>query len=237
MVGHHGGVVYRERATRTPGGLIWTQGTSAALRRSLILPDGCMDLIWDGRAIFVAGPDATARWHEAAPGTAYVGLRLTHGLGARALGVRADQLVGERVDIADLWPDRIANPLLDQVCVDPVAAFDRWLSDRTREVEVDRSAARIFQLARRGNGPAEIARALGVPAKRLHRQCVTTFGYGPKRLGRILRLERAVATARADVGFSRVAAECGYSDQPHLSREVRDLTGLTLTELVPGPAS
>jgi AraC-like DNA-binding protein len=58
------------------------------------------------------------------------------------------------------------------------------------------------------------------------------FGYGPKTLARILRLGAALDLARVGTPFGRVAAETGYADQAHLSREVRSLAGVPLRELV-----
>ncbi len=68
----------------------------------------------------------------------------------------------------------------------------------------------------------------------MHRRCLTAFGYGPKTLARILRLQRGLALARCGVPFAETAARAGYADQPHLAREVRDLAGTTLGELLGG---
>ncbi|CAG6399478.1 hypothetical protein SCOCK_910011 [Actinacidiphila cocklensis] len=48
----------------------------------------------------------------------------------------------------------------------------------------------------------------------------------------MLRLQRALAMARTGTPFARVAADAGYADQPHLSREVRSLAGIPLRELL-----
>jgi AraC-like DNA-binding protein len=42
--------------------------------------------------------------------------------------------------------------------------------------------------------------------------------------------------ADPSVGWARAAAECGFADQAHLAREVRDLSGLTPTGLLADPA-
>ncbi|MER6878168.1 helix-turn-helix domain-containing protein, partial [Amycolatopsis sp. NPDC000673] len=51
--------------------------------------------------------------------------------------------------------------------------------------------------------------------------------YGPATYRRILRLQRAIALAPATATLADLAVAAGYSDQPHLTRECRALTGLT----------
>jgi AraC-like DNA-binding protein len=57
---------------------------------------------------------------------------------------------------------------------------------------------------------------------------------GPKTFQRIGRLQRflELAAAAPGRGLAELAAEAGYADQPHLSREARALAGLTATELL-----
>jgi AraC-like DNA-binding protein len=74
-----------------------------------------------------------------------------------------------------------------------------------------------------------------VGARQLHRRSRTAFGYGPKTLSRVLRLQRALAVAGEGASYAEVAARSGYADQPHLTREVRALTGLTPGRLFPLP--
>ncbi|EFL38292.1 AraC family transcriptional regulator [Streptomyces griseoflavus Tu4000] len=83
-----------------------------------------------------------------------------------------------------------------------------------------------------GRPVAATADELGLGARQLHRRSLAAFGYGPKTLARILRMRRALALARRRVPFAETAARTGYADQAHLAREMRDLTGLPLTELL-----
>ena len=46
-------------------------------------------------------------------------------------------------------------------------------------------------------------------------------------LRRVLRFRRAVALLQAGVTPAEVAARAGYADQPHLSRDVRALAGVS----------
>jgi AraC-like DNA-binding protein len=58
------------------------------------------------------------------------------------------------------------------------------------------------------------------------------FGYGTKMLHRILRMHHALALIRQGARPAEGAARAGYADQPHLSREIRDMAGVPLSELM-----
>jgi AraC-like DNA-binding protein len=70
-----------------------------------------------------------------------------------------------------------------------------------------------------------------VGERRLHRHCRAAVGYGPKMLERVLRFQRAIRIARATGSLASVAAEAGYADQAHLTRESRRLAGTTPSDL------
>ena len=84
---------------------------------------------------------------------------------------------------------------------------------------------------------AQLADSLGMNARRLLRRSQRSFGYGPSILARILRLQRFLAirsvTEKSDsVHLGRLAIEAGYSDQAHLTRECRTISGLTPAQLL-----
>ena len=83
-----------------------------------------------------------------------------------------------------------------------------------------------------GRSVAATADRLGLSARQLHRRSLAAFGYGPKTLARVLRLQRALALARAGVPFAETAARAGFADQAHLARDVRELAGMPLGELL-----
>ncbi len=104
-------------------------------------------------------------------------------------------------------------------------ALERWLS-------ADPTVAGIVTSLSAGATVADTADAVGIGERRLHRRCLDAFGYGPKTLARILRLQRAVRLARDGTPFATVAATSGYADQAHLSREVKELAGVPLRTLL-----
>lgn len=82
-----------------------------------------------------------------------------------------------------------------------------------------------------------VAAAVGLSPRQLHRRSFDAFGYGPKLLARVLRLQRALDAARTGEALASVAATHGYADQAHLARDVRDLAGTTLGGLGLGQAA
>jgi AraC-like DNA-binding protein len=99
-------------------------------------------------------------------------------------------------------------------------------------VAPDPALVEVATAAQAGRSVTAIAAAAGLSPRHLRRRCQITFGYGPKTLVRVFRLQRAVAAARAGRPFAAVAADTGYADQAHLSREVKTLAGVSLTELI-----
>jgi methylphosphotriester-DNA--protein-cysteine methyltransferase len=81
------------------------------------------------------------------------------------------------------------------------------------------------RLAARDARVADVAAALGVSERQLHRRTLAAIGYGPKVLGRVARLRRLVVVAEESLALR--ALEAGYASQAHMTDEVRRLTGLT----------
>jgi AraC-like DNA-binding protein len=228
-----GAVTYRERGLAVQGAALWERDVGPAPGPTRILPDGCLDLLWDGRRLNVAGPDTAARWHASQPGTRYVALRFSGGTGPALLGVPADELRDQTAYLDELWPAANARELRDQVAADPAAALTAWAVRRSAALEpVEPLGSRVLSMAAAGTPVALMADRLGLGVRQLHRRCLPLFGYGPRHLSRVMRLHRALESARLGTPLSAVAAGCGYADQAHLSREVRALAGTTPSGLL-----
>ncbi|MCQ9130019.1 MULTISPECIES: helix-turn-helix domain-containing protein [Streptomyces] len=230
--------MYAERASRLGGAVVWTTtpSTQAAAHPALpVLPDGCMDLLWSEGSLLVAGPDTRAHVPEG-PSASWSGLRFFPGSAPALLGVPAHELRDRRVRLADLWPAREVRRLSDRIAAapHPASALEAVALERA---EPPGPALRALVSALAAGRPvAATADELGLGARQLHRRSLNAFGYGPKTLARILRLQRALALARSGLPYAQAAAGSGYADQAHLSRDVREFTGLTLGELLRGRA-
>ena len=211
----------------------WAQVTdSSAERAGLVLPDGCTDLIWEqGRGAYVAGPDTGPVATTMAAGTLVLGVRFRPSAGGPALGIPLSELRDLRADLADLRPAQ-ARQLT--AALDPEVAAARMLdmtaalvADGAPDPEVTWAARLLRDPAARAE---DVAAEVGLSLRQLRRRCQAAVGYGPKMLQRVLRFRRFVACvdARPDVlDLAAIAAEAGYADQAHLTRECGRLAGLT----------
>ena len=224
-------MTYWERATFVAGATMWRRTADAASTPGLILPDGCMDLLWDGARLFVAGPDTTARWHQTPEGVSYTAIRFSGGTGPALLGVPAHEVRDQTPDLDQLWPSGEVRRLVEQVAAHP-ATLETWVLGRAASLRIDPLGSRVLKMANAGTPVAVMADHLGLSTRQLHRRCLPVFGYGPRRLTRILRMGRALERARAGMPLAQVAATCRYADQAHFCREVRTLTKTTPARLV-----
>jgi AraC-like DNA-binding protein len=191
-----------------------------------VLPDGCMDLIRMAGTVMVAGPD-TASSVSPRDRETFVGLRFRPGALPRLLGVPASELRDDRVPLADVgvrWSDdRSLTELATALAAgEPSRETAPWPMAQLSHI-----TARLDD----GAAVAEIACDTGWSSRTLQRQCTAVYGYGPATLRRILRFRRAVRLLDDGATTADAAATAGFSDQPHLHREVRGLTGLTLATL------
>jgi AraC-like DNA-binding protein len=193
-----------------------------------------MDLLWNEGRLLVAGPDTHAYLPEGAP-SRWAGVRFFPGTAPALLGVPAHELRDQRVDLAELWPSSEVRRLAGHIAaaVDPVNALEEVALERAADAEPpDPQLLHLVAALDAGRPVATTADELGLGVRQLHRRSLAAFGYGPKTLARVLRLQRALALARDGVPFAETAVRAGFADQAHLARDVRELAGTTLGELV-----
>ena len=207
----------------------WTRrGDGGTVR---ILPDACTDIVWlSGVGAILAGPDTGPSFSPTQPGQVIAGARFLPGAGGSALGLPLDELCDHRIPVAELDLDprgQLAGDVGPQDALALVgAAASRMTSAGSPDRAVQAATLRLLDPRQRVD---RLADDLGLSERQLRRRCRAGVGYGPKTLQRILRFRRFLRGDRTDLG--RAALEAGYSDQAHLTRECRRLTGLSPSSL------
>jgi AraC-like DNA-binding protein len=161
-------------------------------------------------------------------------------LGARALlGLPASALAGTVVELDELLGRRAAE-LVDRVAaaagwVARFAVVDEVLARGLTEHPGPRpEVVRAWQLLLATGGSisvTELAAEVGWSRRHLAQRFRAELGLSPKVAARVVRFDRARRRLERSGhrGLAAVAAECGYFDQAHLTRDWHDLAGCTPT--------
>jgi AraC-like DNA-binding protein len=201
-----------------------------------ILPDGCLDLIVTRGPdrVFVAGPDTRAVLTT--PGeTPTFGIRFRPGRAHRVLGLPASELLDQRVSLEELWGAEGAR-ITERLLADPqqlsAVVAERLASPRYEaDSLVDEAVRRLL-----AGGPRvrTVVGDLPMSERQFRRSFTTSVGYGPATFLRVARLQRArnLSMAKPAMALAELALEAGYTDQAHLSRDLKDLTGSTPKQLL-----
>lgn len=203
-----------------------------------VVPDGCIDIVWtQGAGTLVVGPNTTAFLVPVDAGVRVVGARMRPGAAGALLGIHAAALRDGRVALHEVWHDdghRLTARL--DADADPLGVLVTALTTHARTAAPpDRLVRAAVDRLQTPDARVEtLAHELGVSARHLRRRFHAAVGYGPKRLARVLRLERALAAARDGEDLAWAAAAAGYADQAHFTNDCRALAGLAPATLLAG---
>jgi AraC-like DNA-binding protein len=213
---------YEERAAPAACGTIWRSTFSG--EESVIVPDGCMDLLWTGETLLVAGADSHARVFAPGQGGYMIGLRFWPGVLPQLLRTGADHLVDSVVGLdsvigldARRWETRLA------AAEHPAVALVDLAAGAVADLQFDRRPVRVAADLGSGLPIAQVAERTGYSPRQLQRLAGQWYGYSAKHLQRVLRLRRADRLVAAGHTRAGAAAAAGYSDASHLWRDKQAL--------------
>lgn len=174
--------------------------------RSVVLPDGCRDLIFrftkiEGPRWFLTSLDTEARLVPAKSGDFLTGFRLKPGVSVRA-GQLLESVRHHEIGQSGI-EERIAS--FTSLSRDVVAALDCLRSD-------------VFSVG-------EVVRRLGVSSRTLQRLLLPKTGRSPMFWLALARVRKAARAASRSICLAHTAADHGYADQAHMSREFRRWLG------------
>ena len=228
---------------------VWYQSVTSLLRAAYqqrVVPDGSVDLLWRDGRLAVAGPDSAWRVEDLPPGGLLVGVRFRPGAAGLLFGkVPLDEARDRELECTDLWqPAQVARLTERLSGVSDPTAVARLLESAlcARLAHADPPDPVVVAAVRELSQPrqvGDIAARLGFSERQLRRRFVPAVGYGPKTLQSVLRLRRAMrmlhgADLDGNDGASDIAVAAGYADQPHMTREMRRLAGITPRAVLAG---
>lgn len=208
-----------------------------------VLPDACVDIVFinDSPPILV-GPWCASFIADLPRGTQILGVRFHPGRAPDLLAVPGFELRDLSLPLRDVCGRSVLMQFVrvqDQSSLPAKKAvlemlMSRWLSSSTPSDRVVRSAIRLL-----AQHPCtqidQLCQDMGISTRQLHRRFAASVGYGPKLFQSVLRFQRLLHLAGrspAGLGLARLAAEAGYADQSHMTRDVLRFSGLPPSALL-----
>jgi AraC-like DNA-binding protein len=219
--------------------MIWSRRTDGTPGRAFheFFPDSGANLIfrWSsaGARLVLLGPVTEQAAVELDGGSEYFGVRFRTGQAPRLADIVPVELTNAHVELTSLGGVSL-DVLAERLSSAPdmpsrqlvVEELVRGAPPLARDVRGRRAAALVEAHGGRLRVD-ELAAALGLSARSLERLCLEQLGMPPKRLGRLVRLRQVLVRLQAgNFGtLADLAHACGYSDQPHMIRDFKQLTG------------
>jgi AraC-like DNA-binding protein len=153
-----------------------------------------------------------------------------------------------RAPVADLLDRRTTMALESAIALAPsidtkLKVFASWLEARVTArrqqswpaLRAARAALHLMQEP--GAAIDDLAREAAVSRRQLERHFAHWFGTSPRHLAQVARLQQVSRCAQQGATLADIAAHTGFADQAHMTRVVRQLTGLTPRRFVQSHAS
>lgn len=202
-----------------------------------LLADPCVNVAFESGSSRLVGVQ-TRLWRRTLEGEGFVrAVKFRPGALRAFLPEPVCVFTDRVVALAHAWPEAQAlEPTLlaggEAGDDEALRALDAWLAGRLR-APVDRGVARAVALVRcvsqqRDMRSAdELARRAGLSLRELQRLFRAYVGATPKQVIRRVRLQEAARRLEDGEALSlaALAAELGYSDHAHLTRDFSDATG------------
>jgi AraC-like DNA-binding protein len=226
---------------------LWTSRAvpAGAPVRRRILPDNCIDILWQDRVPlgFVAGMMSRSHLFETARPLLTVAVRFRPGAARAFFDLPLHELQDGHPALDALWPRHEAEQLAaalwegGKTVAQQLATIDSFLLARLRTAapapgeRLVRAAVGIIETAQGNIRIEDLARSLGVSRQHLALQFRERVGLNAKTFAMVSRFRKAGETVRRQPGqpidWAALALDCGYYDQSHLIHEFRLLADET----------
>lgn len=192
----------------------------------LVLPDGCIDVVFDISAspefngALIMTPPVTAERLVLGRSFAYVGIRFMPG----AFKIDVSQIVGAQRVVNGLQGVDFSQARLRLATAQIVPSQLFAIAKQLMQADIAARSVLVHSILNRSFASvADMVAASGYSRRQLQRILLQSTGYTPHDLLKIVRFQRALQSGKA--------AGLEYADQSHFIRECKAITGMTPGEL------
>ncbi|MCP4115719.1 MAG: helix-turn-helix domain-containing protein [Desulfobacteraceae bacterium] len=228
----------------------WSYATDSAaisLNRNRIIPDGCIDIIFDlspsaALKSFVVGAMTKPMESDR---TNLVGVRFNPGMAYPFFNVPMHEVTDRLVDyfeFAGRETTHLLNQLMDlNTTHRQIELLNKTFINKLSSINpIDPKMARALALIRKTQGRCSIKQTcddIGWSRQHLARKTLTYTGITAKFLAQVTRVRHVIKRhgTNSFQNWSQLSVDVGYYDQSHMINEFRRITGQTPVEFVIKP--
>jgi AraC-like DNA-binding protein len=197
----------------------------------IVLPDGCIDIVFNDAAGSVVGTMTTPLLVQ--PSGDFVGVRFRSGKASMFFDFDASELTDQKTELQNI-AGRDGSILIEKLFdaqdlsrkIEILNAnLSSWFTNKSNE-KVDYVIQKIIQS--QGNiSINSICRSLDLSRQHLARLFQEYVGIRPKQFARVIRFQALLKNVRQTqkVNWANEAAMLGYYDQAHLITDFRQFSG------------
>ncbi len=229
----------------------WTMKTvdsTAPVPEHRVLPDGCMDFIFDfssdciGTRTYFVGTMTTPAIFTLPGYVDLIGVRFNPGCALPFIQTSASECVDEVIELAQIWDQNISI-IWEQLqrtenSITRIEFIQKKLRETlTDESEIDPYVQYSINAISKSNGKImskDLEIRTGIGQRQLERKFARHLGLSPKAFSRIIRFKSVVKAANATnkPDWADIAINHGYTDQSHLIKDFREFSGLSPSEFI-----
>ena len=227
--------------------------TTAAAEPEPIVPDGCIEIVYDlgdrfrqyddrggfeiQPEVLVAGQQKSAVFIGAAGKVSLFGIRFWPAGAGHFFESEVSEFSGRIIDLSLVWGNSVglvaerlaeSDSFAQKVKIIEEDLGSRLDHSRLRQTAIDHAVSLIASGAGMASIP-KIARLAAISERGLERKFKQAIGLSPKSYSRIVRFQRVLGSLEAcdPVEIADTAFKFGYYDQSHLINDFRQFSGLT----------
>lgn len=229
----------------------WTMASTIELKKPVlhrILPDGCMDIIFDlsehslAKTASIAGTMTKPLFDELRKQICYIAIRFRPGGFPYFFDTPAFYLTDKVLPLETISANRehelIARLIETDDISERIKLLDRHFSNLLVRNNRDDPAVKIALsdiLRHKGNiGISQLSKSIGRSQRQLRRKFEKWIGISPKSFSKIIRFQNTLRMLPSRSGSSLlyVALDAGYYDQSHFIHEFNSYSGLNPSDFL-----
>lgn len=201
-----------------------------------IVPDGCMDIIFQERNIFLIGAMSEGIIIKSIPNEYTFGVRFKPSILPQILNINASDFTDKKVPLVDISLELFNDfNFEDEDEIQKVKKLDKVFEKQIVDIKINQNILSAIDLIKQYQGNIqinELEKQLNLSSRQIERLFQNFVGYSPKKFCNITRFftlfKEVIKTNISN--YSLKAYDYGYCDQSHLNKEFKKFANFTPTD-------